>query len=239
MKNYIYVIFLIIVCDAYSQIDFEEHIKSIKKEQFYTDDRTGEKYNVNERSVDYAINYLKKNRIKEKYITNRNLLKKIVNIECRDSLYTSFNGKLKNGTEIKVNIKYKKFDSKKHKIELRNNLNYFDGEIGFGAYYRIPSLEIDNIDLIINNRKVFIPREAFNNFFDVNQCESFLFYKPVEIFSSKDGKYIFIYLYGGIAANTYFAKLIFNENEYITQIVADYRELVDWRVTKNIRFLGF
>lgn len=47
-----------------NKIDFDKHIESIEKEVFISEILKGEK-NVNKRSVDYALQYLRKNGIKK------------------------------------------------------------------------------------------------------------------------------------------------------------------------------
>ncbi|KAA1242352.1 hypothetical protein [Aquimarina sp. RZ0] len=239
MKNYFLITVFFISLNTFGQLSFENHINSIKQVEFLTNDKDGKIYNTNERSVQYAIEYLEKNGIKTKYITNRKLLKEIENIECKDSLYTHFYDVLKNNTEISVKVKFNKFTNKNHVISEKDNITYVDNQIAFGSYYNTPTLEIDCLKITVNNKKINIPKAAYKNFYDVTQCSSYLLYKPVKVYTSENGDYIFIYLYGGNAANTYFAKLIFNKGEYITQIVADYKELVDWRVTINKNFIGF
>lgn len=239
MKIYCCILMFILSIKTHSQISFNEHISSIKQIELLAYDQNGKRYNINEHSVEYGVNYLKNNGIKEKYITNRKLLRQIKNVDCKDSLHSYFYDVLDNRITIDVKMSFNKFNYKNHFIVEKSNLKHIDNQIAFGSFYGIPSLEISCLEIIINNKKINIPESAYKNFYDVNQCTSFQLYKPIEVYSSKDGDYIFIYLYGGNAADAYFSKLIFNKEKYITQIVAGHKELIDWRVAINNDFPGF
>lgn len=234
----IILLLLIFSNSLFSQIDFEKHIESIKRDYYESEDRQGV-FNTNERAIDYALRYLQDNSIQEKYITNRKFLTKIESIMCKDSSNIFFYKKLENNSVIDVKIKFKKFNAKKHSIKEIDDVNHIDSQIAFGAYYGTPKLEIDCFKIIVNGKSVIIPESVYKKFYEVTQCEGYLFYEPVQVYSSNDGKYIFVYLKGGNAADTYFAKLIFNQEKYITEIVADYLTLLEWRAFNNKDFIGF
>jgi hypothetical protein len=212
-----------------NKIDFDKHIESIEKEVFISEILKGEK-NVNKRSVDYALQYLRKNGIKKKYIMDRRLLRKIDLIECKDSSHIYFSEKLDVNLNIDVKIYFKKLDSEEQS-SIGDKLDTL--------YYGLPVLAIDCIKIEVNGKSIKIPKIVYKKFFEVSQCKRVLFYQPIEVYSSNDGEYIFIYMRGGSAAGSYLAKLIFNQKSYITEIVASYRNLREWGAFRNRNFLGF
>ncbi len=242
-KRTFFIIISLLIFNCYSQekINFEDHIVSIKN-QVLISHVLGEGKNVNKRSVEYALNYLKKKGVKEKYITNRKLLQKIDLQEYKDSSFIQFYKKVSPKLEIEVNIKFKKFKISNHKISSRGKITqYIDGEIPHGAYYKgvIPKLEIDCIELVINNKNVKIPSSSYANYYDISLDNMVNGYKSIEAYSSNDGEYLFIYFYGGNAAGVYFSKLIFNKESYITEIIAGYTQLLKWGAFNNPNFIGF
>jgi hypothetical protein len=74
-------------------------------------------------------------------------------------------------------------------------------------------------------KKLKIPKTAYQNLFEPNTCSDSHFDRKIETYSSLDGQFIYVYIYGGNAAGSYFAKLIFNKEKYLTKIVADYYSL--------------
>jgi hypothetical protein len=58
-----------------------------------------------------------------------------------------------------------------------------------------------------------------------NICSNFSLFKQIEAYESLNGEFIYIYLFGGNSAGTWFAKLIFDHDKYVTRIVTDYYPL--------------
>lgn len=242
MRNLLLVVFLIIISkSSFSQIDFEAHINAIQKEELISELLEGER-NVNKSSVDYAIAFLKENGISKKYITNRNILKKIEMVGYKDSSYLDFQGVLSSKLKIAVSLRFQKFVKAEHKISNSGRIQQkIDGKIPHGAYYRgvLPVLEIDDLQIEINGEKIVIPRNVYANYYDVALPGDQLVSKPIEVYTSEDGEYIFIYFFGGKAAGRYFTKLIFTKEKYITHITAGYFQLYRWKAMQNPHFLGF
>ncbi len=103
-----------------------------------------------------------------------------------------------------------------------------DGQIPYGGFYGTPKTEIDQLNIEINDKEVLIPNSAFSNFYSPNTCEDHpvvSFVRKPEAFISLDGKYLYLYFEGGNAAGTYFTKLVFDKENYLTKIAADYYPL--------------
>lgn len=236
MNKIFFILFCLILIELDAQIDFEKHIESIKKEVFFSEDSIG-KFNVNERTVEYALAYLVKNNIQKKYITNRKLLNKINLKKYRRNESIHYYGVLNNGKQIELKIKFKKFYKKNHKVIENKILESIDGLIPYGAFYGLPLYEIKSFSLTVNNRKIKIDSSVYRKFYGMFEGRRKTL--PIELYSSFDGSFIFVYIDAGNAADSYFAKLIFDNNKYLTEIVATYEELLNWRKFGNSNFLGF
>lgn len=97
---------------------------------------------------------------------------------------------------------------------------------------------IKKLKIEINKHTLTIPQTAFNGFYDVNVCDNYAFFREVEVYESINQKYIYLYLYGGNAANTYFAKLIFSREKYLTKIISNYYPL-SIHSSFRANFIGF
>jgi len=234
----IYLIFFILTFKGYSQIDFEEHIKSIQNNYYQSEDMNG-MFNANERSVAFALGYLQKKGVNKRYITNKKLLNKISVKSFKKYSYIYFYDKLENGTKISIKINFKKFDKTKHSINIKDGYVEIDSLTPIGSYYEIPKLEIDCIEIKVNKKEVIIPKSSYIDLYEVTQEKFKQFYKPIEAYSSHDGEFIFIYIFGGNAADSFFSKLIFNKEKFITRITADYKQLLEWHTFNNDNFLGY
>ncbi len=219
MREYLLVLMILSFSSLFGQIDFDEHINSIVKAA-----DGNSTMNENERTVRYAIRYLRNNGINKKYITNRKLLRELRLYECIDFSRAYFYTKFENKNRIEVIIDFEQITSDDYILENIGGVNKIDDHKAYGAYYGNPSVRIASIDIRFNRKSIHIPKSAYSKFFEIAQCDAYdSSISPVEVYSSNDGEYVFIYLRGGEAANNYFAKLIFGRSEgYITDIVADY-----------------
>ena len=57
-------------------------------------------------------------------------------------------------------------------------------------------------------------------------------------YPSLNGDYFYIYIYGGTGSDTYFAKLIFDKNNYIKKIVTEYADLSQFGALR-LGFIGY
>lgn len=238
MKS-ILVYFVLCTCSSLSLVaqdtlEYQTHMKSIDKAYFYEDTVymgddivTG---NINRLFVDYTIKHLITNPNDKYFISNRRKLRKLKTISC-DSTGIFIKDKLSDGKRCEVKMEVQPFDSLKHEIVKRwiDKENYsissIDGEYPYGGEYAFPDFEITKLSIKINGLEVYVPYSAYQNLFDVNVCNFDSFERPVEVYESLNGKYIYVYIYGGVNASTYYAKLVFNRERYITRIIADYYAL--------------
>ena len=189
-------------------------------------DRMDTVINANRSFVDYIIENMQDKQLRY-YISDRNLLLRKKRSYCSKN-FIGFKDTLRNGDSIVVDIRLAKFEKHEHVIEIDKNSSFnrrIDGQIPYGAYYSIPTSMISSITINIDGNNFSLPRNAFENFFELNTCDTDYFSKPIEIYESINGDYLYIYFYGGEAADTWFAKLIFDHTKYIGRIVAEYGDL--------------
>jgi len=206
--------------------EYKIHLRSIDS-TFYPGERKSDssKPNINESRafVFYTIKNLLEKPSDIQFISNRKLLPKLKNNYC-NSRITSISGILKTGEKCSIKIKKQVFNPKQHRIiyDSINEYHIIDGDTGWGG---LPEYEIKTLSVKINNKELFIPKFAYETLYDLNICHNDGFHKKIEAFTSIDGQFIYIYIYGGFASGNYFAKLIFDKEKYLTKIVADYYAL--------------
>lgn len=215
---------------AQDTLEYQTHMKSIDKAYFYEDTVymgddivTG---NINRLFVDYAIKHLITNPNDKYFISNRRKLRQLKTISC-DSKGIFIKDKLSDGKRCEVKMEVQPFDSAKHSIVMIDKyfVSSIDGEYPYGGEYAFPDFETTKLSIKINGVEIYIPKDAYKNLFDVNVCTLDGFDRPIEVYESLNGKYIYMYIYGGQNASTYYAKLVFNRERYITRIIADYYAL--------------
>ncbi len=232
MKLYLSIIILAFwTFESYGQ-DFEEfkiHYASI--DSIYTEQIA---------FIDYTIEHLLEKPADSCYISNRNLLSQLKTTSC-DSSKVVLEDKLKNGKTCKITINIQDFQVSKHSIknnEDSTSIKEIDGLYPFGGQYNVPKSEIGLIDVEVNGKKLKIPQKAYRNLYYPIMCDNFRFVRQVEAYESLNGEFIYLYIYGGNAAGTYFSKLIFDHKEYKTKIVSDYYPLsIHGSFREN--FIGF
>lgn len=211
------------------QAEYEIHLHSIDQ-TFYPGhiiDGPDTSFNANRAFVDFTIGYLLESPSDLQYISNRALLPKLERIAC-DSFEFLVKGELPTDEIVEVHIKTAQFDSSKHIVTRCIDVKYsgevkkIDGEYPYGGEYATPDREIIFFDIKVNDKLIGIPRSAYQNLFTPNLCNIHNFFRQIEVYASLDGQFIYVYIYGGDAADTYFAKLVFNKKKYLTKIVADY-----------------
>ena len=231
MKQILTILLSISISIVFSQdcAEFQQHLNSI--------DST---FNTNRAFVDYTIDHLLIKPNDKCFISNRNLLRKLNTTFC-DSSKVIIEDTLKNGEICKISISTDVFKPNKHKIisnEYRSAIENIDGQFPYGGQYVIPTIEIKEIKIEVDKKTLIIPTASFGNLFQPNLCDSYGFIKPIEVYESLNGDYIYMYIYGGNAAGTYFAKLIFNKTNYVTKIVSDYYPL-SIHASFRASFIGF
>ena len=187
--------------------------------------------NYNTAFAIYTINKLLNKPTDIRFVSNRNILPEFKYTTC-DSTQTKVSDTLKTGEICEIFIKVGSFDSLKHKIikvttkgESEGLINKIDGQSPFGCLYNFPEKKIRYFSISIDGKQIAIPKNAYENLYDPNICNTWHFERKIEAYTSLDGQYIYIYIYGGNAAGAYFSKLIFDKKKYLTKISAGYYEL--------------
>ena len=237
--------FFALVSQGQIQEEYKIHLNSIDTAYYpgHIIDRTDTVFNANRAFIDYTIKNFLINPSDIQYISNRTILPKIKQTTC-DSVQSKINGILPTGETIEVQIQTGQFDSTNHTISRYKEEVYgdaiekIDGQIPYGGGFDIPNNEIHNFSIKINGKKLKIPKTAYQNLFAPNICNETHFDRKIEAYTSIDGQFIYIYIYGGDGASTYFAKLIFNKEKYLTKIVADYYSLSIHSSFRN-SFIGY
>jgi hypothetical protein len=225
-------IFLSLVSLGQKQEEYKIHLHSINTTYHpgHIIDRSDTVFNANQAFIDYTIKNFLKNPSDIKYISNRTILPKLKQTTC-DSVQTKIIGTLSKGETVEILIQTGQFDSTKHTISRYKEKEYgdaiekIDGQYPYGGEYGMPNNEVKIFSVTVNGKQLKIPKAAYQNLFEPNMCSDGYFDRKIEAYSSIDGQFIYVYIYGGNAASTYFAKLIFNKKKYLTKIVADYYSL--------------
>lgn len=222
MSKFLIIIFLLASFSKSNAQDFSEfnvHLESIDSSYYPCKkmDLPDSVFNGARAFADYAIQHLLKNPNDKQFIANRNLLKILKKIDS-DSLSTHIRDTLKNGKTLDFSLQLIKTNTFK------------------GLY---PSNKIKSLVLKINEKEIIIPDSLLSYFANINTLQSSQrFTRNVELYESLSGDYIYLYFYGGMNGYTYFSKLIFNHDKYITQITADYYAL-STHASFTHQFIGF
>ena len=223
---------------SYKPSDGFDHIKHIRKNS-----RIGHIDGV-ENNPKYFVDHTIKNLIKEKehkkYITDRKLLRKLNNKTCWDN-YVSIVDTLLNGDKIKIELKSQEFDTINRSFNFHPKSNFLievDGKYPYGSVYaEKPSRELKSLVIKINGTEIETQVHKYQNLYEPEFCNFGGHQRITEAY--EDGSNIYIYIFGGIAADSYFAKLIFNATEgFVTTIVAEYSDLSDYG-SFGKHFIGF
>lgn len=135
---------------------------------------------------------------------------------------------LLNGDNIKIELKIDKFDSLNRVLKYQNSSNFLievDGKHPYGSVYAVqPEREIKSLKIVINDNEIETSVDKYQNLYEPKLCNFGSHQKITEAY--EDGEHIYIYIFGGNAADAYFAKLIFHKKSgYITSIISDYKPL--------------
>jgi len=142
-----------------------------------------------------------------------------------------------------VYIKVGTFNQEEHDIEYMEDSKYFvrsiDGQRPLGLEGAMPLKELSEIKIVIDNKEVEIPASAYSNIFYPRLCNGGDYFDhKVEVYNSISGKYLYVYFYGGESASTFFGKLVFDKEKYITKIFTEYN-ILGSSCSFRKEFLGF
>jgi len=245
MKYYLLIILCIFLLgSSFSQNcdEFKTHQKSIEN-VFYPGhilDGKDSVFNANTAFVNYTIEHNLQKESDKCFVSNRNLLKKLNTILCNDSTII-IRDQLTNGEQCVITLETNRFNVNQHYIISNKDtsaIESIDGSVPYGGCYALPIIEVGDIEILINGLELKVPRKAYSNLYEPNMCSNFRFYREIEVYESLDGQYIYLYIYGGHEAGTYFSKLIFDKTKFITKIVSDYYSL-SIHSSFRIGFIGY
>ena len=215
-----------------------DHIKHIRA---YSDIGASDEI---EESPKYLVDYVIENLLQKKrdsiFITDRKLLRKFDNKVCWND-YVLISDTLLNGKKLRIEIKSREFDLYGKKMVRDTGTNFLieiDGKWPFGATYGDqPEREIETLTIEINGSEINSSVTSYKNLYEPNFCNFGMHTRITEAY--EDGEFIYIYIFGGGAAGSYFAKLIFHKTDgYQTSIVADYVPLSQYG-SFGEHFIGF
>lgn len=217
-----------------SLFDHIKHIREKSRKRQIDKDDFGPEY-----FVDYVIESVLENSEHQKYITDRSLLRKLENKVCWDT-YVLINDTLLNGDRCRIEIKTQAFSPENHRLKYRkgsNSLSEVDGKYPFGAVYaKYPKQELESLEITINDKKIPTKIAEYKNIYEPSLCNFGNYKRILEAY--EDGENIYIYIFGGNAAGSYFAKLIFDRLGFVTSIIVDYRPLSEYG-SFGEHFIGF
>lgn len=172
----------------------------------------------------YIIDRILDNSADSVYLSDRRELKILSMISC--DLSQVIIADTVDGITYEVSIKTGSFDPDMHSFVFRDNdstrIVKIDEQVPFGAYYGMPSTEISSLQIQINGTQVSSPDTVFSNLYEPNMCRYLGFEKPISAYLSADRQLLYIYIFGGNAADMYLAKLTFDRNRFAHKIVVDY-----------------
>lgn len=177
----------------------------------------------------YFIDYIIENQIEKpeysKYITDRNLLRKLKVEICTEN-HILIKDTLLNGNLCEIEVYAGEFIEAEHQVKFRNNSKDYkdyetvDGKLPYGGFYGKINRDLKSLSIKINNNPINTDINSYSNIYEPNFCSSKSFYKGIQAYEDDDN--IYIYVTGGNAADTYFGKIVFNQRGFITSILIDY-----------------
>lgn len=127
-----------------------------------------------------------------------------------------------NGDGIKAKVKIAPFDPAKNKLYYDDKyLIKIDRRPYYGDYGSVPKTYISQVSMIVNNDTVFIPALAYSDLFNLHFTYTD---KNAErttdaIYLSKDGHYIYLYLFCKNNSGSYEVTWIFQDNKYLRRVL--------------------
>ncbi|MEM6347449.1 MAG: hypothetical protein AAF927_26400 [Bacteroidota bacterium] len=191
--------------------------------------------------LEFVMNRVLETPADKMFLSNRQLLDGVCVTYCgRNSV--QMKDTLKDGRLVKLGLKTTHFDTLNHAYAFRAGtdslIDMIDSLPAYGAIESYPGQEIDTLWISIDGKDILIPTDAYRNLYDPNLCYNEMFHRAMMMYLSPEGEYLYVYLYGGSGANTYLAKLIFDEERFIKKIVTEYADLVSYDAYRW-EFIGY
>ena len=214
----------------FSQEEYETHLASIRASS-----------SQDSAFVEYVIKQLLDGPQDLVFVSNRNLLDGLCVSHCSRQL-VEIHDTLAKGKLVDIKLETSAFDTAAHQFSYfpgsDSLIETIDGLAAYGAVDALPTHQITALRVKWGKRNLDIPADAFENLYNPNLCNSEIFHQAVMAYPSIDGKYLYVYIYGGQGAGTYFAKLIFDKKRYIKKIVSEYSDLIRYNAFRW-EFIGY
>jgi len=126
------------------------------------------------------------------------------------------------GDGIKAKVKIAPFNPAKNKLYYEDKyLIKIDRRPYYGDYGSVPKTYISEVSMIVNNDTVFIPALAYSDLFNLHFTYTD---KSAErttdaIYLSKDGHYIYLYLFCKNNSGSYEVTWIIQDNKYLRRVL--------------------
>lgn len=191
--------------------------------------------------IEYVLDYLLDAPQDVMFISNRQLLSSLCLSNCTEKS-VAIHDTIRKKKEVNIKVYTMPFMPDSQEVNYYPGpdslIKAINGQRVFGAVDRIPATQIDSMSMTIGRKEVKIPKEAYEDLFDPNLCDGGYFKRPLAVYTSMNGEYFYMYIYGGKSSGTYLAKLIFDKKQYIKKIVAEYEDLLQFDAIRP-DFLGF
>ncbi|MEO0468873.1 MAG: hypothetical protein AAF206_04570 [Bacteroidota bacterium] len=230
MRRLIYLLFILLPASVLAQEEYETHLASIRASS-----------SQDSAFVEYVIRQLLDGPQDLVFVSNRNLLDGLCVSHCSQQL-VEIHDTLAKGKLVDIKLQTEEFDSAAHQYSYFSGpdslIETIDGLAAYGSVDAIPRRQISGLSIKWGKRQLEIPQDAFENLYNPNLCQSEIFHQAVMAYPSIDGKYLYVYIYGGQGAGTYFAKLIFDKKRYLKKIVSEYSDLIRYNAFRW-EFIGY
>ncbi|MCI4666946.1 MAG: hypothetical protein MRZ79_02215 [Bacteroidia bacterium] len=224
---------------GFAQAEHEIHLSTIRASRYKKISTRG--IQGDSAFIEYVLEYILEAPEDVMFISNRQLLNSLCLSDCSENSL-SIHDTLKRRKEVNIKVYTRAFEAESHEISFYEGkdslIKAVDGRKVYGAVDKLPETQVDSISMTIGKKKIKIPAEAYEDLYDPNLCDGGYFKRPLAVYTSMNGDYMYMYIYGGKSSGTYLAKLIFDKRQYIKKIVAEYEDLLPF---DSIRpdFLGF
>ena len=179
--------------------------------------------------VDHIINTKLNIPEHKKYITYKPWLVQLTPRICKSDVEL-FVDTLDNGDIYRIEILPTAFDSSQHTITYSEDggIAKIDGNVGLGSksfYNKVPESNLKLINIFKNGIPFNIPPIAYNNLFQLKLCNFTLPQTIGEAYVDPLNNRLYLYIFGGIGAEIYMVKLVFENEDYICQIASRYDDI--------------
>lgn len=204
--------------------------------------------------IDYILRKYSTSENLKKFISNRYTLKKFNDVTLRQNrIRLSFSNK--DTIEINIEKEFKgisdigliaydstyvgKVSEPSYEFKFIKTVN---NKQAYGFTFDTSGVtKVKFISIKINGKETQIDKAILEDLYFPNFCEVDYAIKPIEVFLSPDGNYIYLYLFGGQENHEYFCKIIFDikNRSTVGRMIADHKELEAYQCLYPKNFIGF